>query len=66
MAQHALVFFLLSFGFGGGGKNFFKKFICSQHVPFKFPMGSHPVHNNFPRLPIAPHFNPICFLIRDS
>ncbi len=63
MAQYALVFFLLSFGLGGGGegKIFFSFFVCSQHVPFKFPMGSHQVHNNFPRFPIAPQFNPICF-----
>jgi hypothetical protein len=48
---------------------FFSFFFCSQHVPFKFPMGSHQVLNMFPRFPmcsprvflIAPHFNPICF-----
>jgi hypothetical protein len=33
----------------------FQFFLCSQHVPFKFPMGSLRV------FPIAPFFNPICF-----
>ncbi len=41
MAQYALVFFLLSFGLGGRGEEFFSFFFCSQHLPFKFPMGSH-------------------------
>ncbi len=44
-------------------------FLCSQHVPFKFPVGSHQVPNILPRFPmcstsvfpIAPRFNPICF-----
>jgi hypothetical protein len=48
---------------------FFHFFLCSQHVPFKFPMDSHQVLNTFPRFPmcsprvfrIAPCFNPICF-----
>ncbi len=42
-------FFLLSFGLGGWGgggglgvrDDFFPLFLCSQHVPFKFPVGSH-------------------------
>jgi hypothetical protein len=70
--QRALIFFLLGFGFWGGrggGDGFFSFFLCSQHVPFKFPMGSHQVLNMFPRFPmcsprvfpIAPPFNPICF-----
>jgi len=44
-------FFLLSFDGGGGGvwfrvggwaggEDFFLIFLCSQNVPFKFPMGS--------------------------
>ncbi len=44
-------------------------FLCSQHVPCKFPVGSHQVSNMLPRFPmcfprvfpIAPRFNPICF-----
>jgi hypothetical protein len=44
-------------------------FLCSQYVPFKFPVGSHQVPNMLPRFPmcsprvfpIAPRFNPICF-----
>jgi hypothetical protein len=38
-----------SFGWGGGGggKDFFSFFLCSQHVPFKFPMGSHQFPNVF-------------------
>ncbi len=36
----------------------FSFFLCSQHVPFKFPMGSDQVPNVFP---IVPCFNPICF-----
>ncbi len=68
--QRALIFFLLGFGFWGeGGDGFFSFFLCSQHVPFKFPLGSHKVLNMFPRFPmcsprvfpIAPPFNPICF-----
>jgi hypothetical protein len=29
------------------GEGFFKFFFCSQHVPFKFSMGSHQVPNVF-------------------
>ncbi len=44
-------------------------FLCSQHVPFEFSMGSHQVLNMFCMFPIcspsvfpiAPRFNPICF-----
>jgi hypothetical protein len=66
--QSALILF--SFKFWVGGKeDFFSFFLCSQHVPFKFPMGSHQVLNMFSRFPmcsprtfpIAPHFNPISF-----
>jgi hypothetical protein len=64
----ALLYFLLSFGFGVRG-GFFSFFLCSQHVPLKFSMGSHQVPNMFLRFSmcsprvfsIAPHFNPICF-----
>jgi hypothetical protein len=38
-AQHALIFILLSLG-GGRRIFFFAFFLCFQHVPFKFPMGS--------------------------
>jgi len=42
--------------FGLGGKDFFFSFfLCSQHVPFKFPMGSLRV------FPIAPPFNSIAW-----
>ncbi len=66
--QSALILFLLSFG-GGGGGGVFSFFLCSQHVPCKFWMGSHQILNMFPGFPmcsprvfpIAPHFNPICF-----
>ncbi len=65
--QSALIFFPLSFG--RVGERIFSFFICSQHVPFKFPMDSHQVLNIFRQspmcssnvFPIAPHFNPICF-----
>ncbi len=49
---------------------FFAFFICSQHVQFKFPIGSHRVLIIFPMFaicspprvfPIAPCFNLICF-----
>ncbi len=30
-----------------GDVGFKKKFLCSHHVPFKFPMGSHQVPNVF-------------------
>jgi hypothetical protein len=40
--------FLLSFEKGGRGlRGFFSFFLCSQHVPFKFPMGSQYVPNVF-------------------
>ncbi len=42
------LFFLLRFGLGGG-ENFFSFSLCSQHVPFKFPVGSHQVPNVFPK-----------------
>ncbi len=32
---------------GGVGGRFLLFFLCSQHVPFKFPMGSHQVPNVF-------------------
>ncbi len=65
--QNALIFFLLSFGFGGG--RIFSFSLCSQHVPFKFQMGSNQNPNRFhmfpmcsPRVfPIAPRLNPVCF-----
>ncbi len=58
--------FLLSFEKGGEGRGFFSFFLCSQHVPFKFPMGSHQVPNMFQMCSsrvflIAPRFNPIYF-----
>jgi len=64
--QGALLFFLLCFGEGGGGRYFFVIFpgfpMCSQYVPFKFPMVSHDVpqfcnvfHNMCSK---APHFYP--------
>jgi len=35
-------------------------FLCSQHVPFKFPMGYHQVPNMLPRFPIcSPRVFPI-------
>ncbi len=52
--QSSLIIFLLSFGWGEEGEDFF-------HFPFvpnmfpRFPMCSPKV------FPIAPHFNPICF-----
>jgi hypothetical protein len=30
-------------------------FLCSQHVPFKFPVGSHQVPNMLPRFPVGSH-----------
>jgi len=39
--------FLLSFEKGVGARRFFSFFLCSQHVPFKFPMGSQYVPNVF-------------------
>jgi hypothetical protein len=36
-------------GRGGWGKDFFSFFLCSQHVPFKFPTCSHQVPNLFPK-----------------
>jgi len=56
-------------GWGEGRGGFFSFFLCSQHVPFKFSMGSHQVSNMPPRFsmrfpsvfPIASCFNPICF-----
>jgi hypothetical protein len=68
--QSALICFLWSLGLEGGGEGrIFIFFICSQPVPFKFPMGSHQVPNMFIRFPmcfprvfpIAPRFNPLCF-----
>jgi hypothetical protein len=65
-----LDFFLLSFR-GGGGRFFFffSFFHCSQHVlqvPNGFPSGSQYVPwvpNVFLKgIPIAPCFNPICFV----
>ncbi len=49
-AQHALkVPWFFSFKvLGWGGKGLKKKFLCSQHVPFKFPMDSHQVPKMFP------------------
>jgi hypothetical protein len=35
----------------GGG--FLSFFLCSRHVPCKFPMGSHQVFNMFPRFPMC-------------
>jgi len=51
---------------GEGKRDFFVIFLsfpmCSQYVPFKFPMGSHDVpqfRNAFPNMSsIAPHFYP--------
>jgi hypothetical protein len=51
---------------------FFSFFLCSQHVPFKFPMCSHWVLNMLSMFPmcsprvfaIAPPFNLICFAQR--
>ncbi len=56
-------------GGGGGERRIFFIFLCSQHVLFKFSMGSPQVSTMFPRLsmrfpsvfPIASCFNPICF-----
>jgi hypothetical protein len=46
--QIALIFF---FKFGGGGEErMFSIFLCSQHVPFKFPLGSHQVPYVFPNI----------------
>jgi hypothetical protein len=54
MNSKCIVFFSFKV-WGGGGRRIFSFYLCSQHVPFKFPLGS-------PRLfPIAPHFNLICF-----
>jgi hypothetical protein len=44
--QSALIFKILSFVWVGGG--FFTFFLCSQHVPFKFPMASHQAPMGFP------------------
>jgi hypothetical protein len=63
--QSALIFLVL----GGLGRGIFSFLICSQHVPFTFPMGSHQVLNIFHKFPmcssrvfpIAIHFNPIYF-----
>jgi hypothetical protein len=57
--QSALIFFLLSF-LGGGIFFIFTLFPkCSLQVPSEFPS----ISNMFPRrFPIAPHFNPICFV----
>jgi hypothetical protein len=59
LSMHSKCLDLFSFKFwvGGGGMIFFI-FLCSQYVPFKFPMDSHQVPNVFP---IAPCFSPICF-----
>jgi hypothetical protein len=66
--QSALIFLKIYFGWWGCG-GFFSFFLCSQHVPFKFSMGSHQVLKMSLRFsmcsqrvfPIAPRFNPICF-----
>ncbi len=71
LSIHSKCLKFFSFKFWVGlGEDFFSFFLCSQYVPFKFPMGSHQVPNMFSRFPmlcspkvfpIAPHFNPICF-----
>jgi hypothetical protein len=69
-----LLFSLLKFCFGGGGREMWTFFIfswfpmCSHYLPFKFPMGYHQVLNMFPKFRICvpqhfsikPHFYPIC------
>ncbi len=57
-AQHALIFFLLSLGWGHGGEWIFFLF---SFVSNMFPSSSQWVPNMFPRFPIAPRFNPMCF-----
>jgi hypothetical protein len=45
-----------------GGRGIFSVFLCSQNVPFKFPMGSIRFSICSPRVfTIAPRSNPICF-----
>jgi hypothetical protein len=40
-------------------------FLCSQHVPFKFPMGSHQVPKMFPKFPMcSPRLFPIPYVLR--
>jgi len=51
-AQHALkvpCYFSFKFWVVRGPEDFFSFFLCSQHVPFKFSMGSHQVLNVFPK-----------------
>jgi hypothetical protein len=54
MHSKCLVFFLLDFVLGGGG--FFSFFLCSQHVPFKFPMGSQ-------QIPLVPNVFPVTNMV---
>ncbi len=69
MHSKCLDFFSFKFWVGVREDFFFSFFLCSQHVPFKFPMGSHQILNMFPKFPmcsprvfpIAPRFDPICF-----
>jgi hypothetical protein len=66
-SKHSKCLGFFSFKFLGAGEDFF--FLCSQHVPFKFPMGSRQVPTMFTRFsmcssrvfPVAPCCNPICF-----
>jgi len=60
LSMHSKCLDFFSFKFWVGEKVFFFIFLCSQHVSFKFPMGSHQVLNMFPMFPIAPCVNPIC------
>ncbi len=63
-------FFPFKFLGEGGREDFVSFFLCSQHVPFKFSMGSHQVLNMFPEFSmcspmvfsIAPRFNPTRFV----
>jgi hypothetical protein len=69
MHSKCLDFFSFNLWVGGGSGGFLSFFLCSQHVPFKFPMDSHQVLNVFLMFPmcssrvfpIAPWFNPIYF-----
>jgi len=50
LSMHSKCFDFFPFKFWiGGGRIFFSFFLCSQHAPFKFPMGSHQVPNVFPK-----------------
>jgi len=56
MHSRCLDFFLLSFGWGGGGawgEDFFSFSLCSLYVRFKFSMSSHEVLNMFPKFSIC-------------